>query len=43
MNQTSPPATRPVTLAKDVRTLQRRIRAFTSTGTLQTAPTSYHR
>lgn len=44
MNQTSNSFTAyPVTAARDVRALQRRVRAFAGTGTVQTAPTSYHR
>jgi hypothetical protein len=44
MNQTSNPSTaQPVTLARDIQALQRRVRAFAGTGTVQTAPTSYHR
>lgn len=44
MNQTSSPSTaHPVTLDRDVRALQRRVRAFAGAGTVQTAPTSYHR
>ncbi len=44
MNQTSSPSTAdPVTLARDVRALQRRVRAFAGTATVHTAPTSYHR
>lgn len=43
MNQTSTSTARPAIQVRDVRTLQRRVRAFTSTGTMQTAPTSYHR
>jgi hypothetical protein len=45
MNQTSNPSTAQpvVTLARDVRALQRRVRAFAGTDTVQTAPTSYHR
>lgn len=40
---TSSTAARSTITARDVRDLQRRVRAFTSSGALQVAPTSYHR
>lgn len=39
----TPSTAQPLTLARDVRALQRRVRAFVGTGTVQTAPTSYQR
>jgi hypothetical protein len=35
--------TRAVIVVRDVQALQRRVRAFAGTPSLQTAPTSYHR
>jgi hypothetical protein len=46
MNKPSKPAAvRPVAVndVRDVRALQRRVRAFAGSGTLTSTPTSYHR